>query len=290
LLRVGLRPAVRWSRRRGHPRRQLVELADNLGFAAGNNAGIEVATGRYLLLLNSDARLVGSALAELVAFADAHPDVGVVGPKLRNPDGSLQRSVRGFPSVWRLATEFLYLRKLATRSRALNAFYAGNFAHDRTADVEWIKGACLLVRSEAAAAVGPMDESYFMYSEETDWCRRFHAEGWRVLFHPDAEVVHLGGQSTATSWQRMYGAQVTSHLRYLARNASNGSARRAKWLLSGALLMRATLYRVASLMGRRAARRERAALYASARSEVRDADLGAYRAADRVQRNVPIAR
>jgi len=103
---------------------------ENRGLAAGWNAGIAATSGRYVLLLNSDAWLDEGALDALVAFADAHPRAAVVGPRLRNPDGSLQRSVRGFPTLWRLATEYLFLRKLAPRSRVLNAFYGAGFAHD----------------------------------------------------------------------------------------------------------------------------------------------------------------
>ena len=102
---------------------------ENRGLGAGLNAGMLAAPARYHLLINSDAWLVGDAVERLVAFADAHPDAAVVAPRLRNPDGSLQRSVRGFPTLWRLATEYFFLRKLAPRSHALNAFYAGDFDH-----------------------------------------------------------------------------------------------------------------------------------------------------------------
>ena len=96
----------------------------------GNNAGMRVADGRYFFLLNSDAWVVGDGLERLVAFADAHPEAAVVGPRLRNTDGTLQRSVRGEPTLWRLATEYLFIRKLAPRSRLLNPLYAGGFDHD----------------------------------------------------------------------------------------------------------------------------------------------------------------
>src|SRR5881396_959110 len=121
----------------------------------GNNAGMRLASGRYFLLLNSDAWIVGEAVERLVEFADAHPDAAVVGPRLRNPDGTLQRSARGFPTLWRLATEYLFLRKLAPGSRALNAFYAGGFDHDAVRECDWLMGACLLVRRAAIDAVGP---------------------------------------------------------------------------------------------------------------------------------------
>ena len=111
------------------PRRALIEQ-ENKGLGGGSNAGMRVASGDWFLLLNSDAWATEGALERLVAFGEAHPEAAVVGPKLRYPDGRLQRSVRGFPTLWRLATEYLFLRKLAPRSRAFNAFYGDGFAHD----------------------------------------------------------------------------------------------------------------------------------------------------------------
>ncbi|MGN6796566.1 MAG: glycosyltransferase, partial [Gaiellaceae bacterium] len=100
---------------------------ENKGMGGGNNAGMRVATGRYFFLLNSDAWVVGDGLDRLVAYADAHPEAAVVGPRLRNTDGTLQRSVRGEPTVWRLATEYLFIRKLAPNTRLLNPLYVGGF-------------------------------------------------------------------------------------------------------------------------------------------------------------------
>src|SRR5215212_7896431 len=150
------------------PEARLIQQG-NKGLGGGSNAGMRVAAGGWFLLLNSDAWATEGALDRLVAFGEAHPEAAVVGPKLRFPDGRLQRSVRGFPTLWRLATEYLFLRKLAPRTRALNAFYAGGFAHDRVLEAEVVMGACMLVRREAVEAVGPLDEDFFLFSEETDW-------------------------------------------------------------------------------------------------------------------------
>ncbi|HEX7582634.1 MAG TPA: glycosyltransferase family 2 protein, partial [Gaiellaceae bacterium] len=166
---------------------------ENRGLAAGWNAGIAETSGRYVLLLNSDAWLDEGALDALVAFADAHPRAAVVGPRLRNPDGSLQRSVRGFPTLWRLATEYLFLRKLAPHSRALNAFYGAGFAHDEVRDVEFLMGAVWFVRRAAIDEVGPADESFFLFSEEVDWAYRFRRAGWTSLFFPEVGATHVYG-------------------------------------------------------------------------------------------------
>lgn len=221
------------------PHAHLIQQA-NLGMGGGNNAGMRAATGRYFLLLNSDAWLVGDALAALVAFADSHAAAAVIGPRLRNQDGSLQRSVRGFPTVWRLATEYLYLRKLAPRSKAFNAFYGAGFDHRTAREVDWVSGACLLVRRAAVDEVGPFDEGYFMFSEEVDWCRRFRDAGWQVLFFPGAEVVHVGG---ATHGGRLSREILRGHLRFLAAHEGDGAARRARLMLIGALRLRGLVHR-----------------------------------------------
>ncbi len=213
---------------------------ENRGYGAGLNAGMRVAAGRYFLVLNSDAWLVGDALGRLVAFADAHPDAAVVAPRLLNEDGSLQRSVRGFPTLWRLGTEYFFLRKLAPRSRALNAFYAGGFDHGTAREVEWAMGACLLVRREAADAVGLFDEDFFLFSEETDWLYRFRQAGWTVWFLPDAEVVHVGGASHGGT---MFVENLRGHLRFFAKHRGAREAERARRLLLVALRLRGLVFR-----------------------------------------------
>jgi N-acetylglucosaminyl-diphospho-decaprenol L-rhamnosyltransferase len=216
---------------------------ENRGLAAGWNAGMRAASGRYFLLLNSDAWVVGDAVERLVTFADSQLDVAVVGPRLLNPDGSLQRSVRGFPTLWRLASEYLFLRKLAPRSRLLNSFYAGGFAHDRVREAEFLMGACLLVRREAAEAVGFVDESFFMFNEESDWCLRFRQAGWKVLFFPGAEVKHVGGATWKRDFDPMFREQVRSHLRFFAKHRGQREAERARTLLLVALRLRSLVFR-----------------------------------------------
>jgi GT2 family glycosyltransferase len=221
------------------PQVRLIER-ENLGLASGWNAGLAVVTGRYFMLLNADAWLTDGSLARLVEFADAHPEAAVVGPKLLNTDGTLQRSVRGFPTLWRLATEYFFLRKLAPGSQLLNAFYAGGFEHDEMREVEVVMGACMLVRREAVDQVGPLDESFFLFSEETDWCYRFEQAGWKVLFFPGAECVHVGG---ASHGGRMFRENVRGHLRFLAKHRGVRYAERARRLLGWSLRLRARLFR-----------------------------------------------
>jgi len=213
---------------------------ENKGMGGGNNAGMRAVDGRYFFLLNSDAWVVDDALDQLIAFADESPEAAVVGPKLLNTDGTLQRSVRGEPTLWRLATEYLFIRKLAPRSKRLNPLYRGDFQHDRAAEVDWLFGPALLVRREAADAVGLFDEDFFMFSEEVDWMTRFRRAGWSVMFFPGAEVVHVGG---ASHGGRMYVENLRGHLRWFAKHRGAKDAERVRKLLLWSLRLRALVLR-----------------------------------------------
>jgi N-acetylglucosaminyl-diphospho-decaprenol L-rhamnosyltransferase len=217
---------------------RLVEQG-NLGLAAGWNRGLREAGGDWLLILNADAWMVDDAVERLVAFAREHPRAAVVGPRLLNPDGSLQRSVRGFPTLWRLATEYLFLRKLAPRSDALNSFYGGGFDHDEAREAEFVMGACMLVRRAAIEEVGELDESFFLFCEETDWCYRFRRAGWQVWFFPGAECVHVGG---ASHGGRLLRENVRGHLRFLAKHRGVRYAERARRLLRVSLRLRGAIF------------------------------------------------
>ena len=223
------------------PEARVIEQ-ENKGLGGGSNAGMRVATGDWFLLLNSDAWPVGEAIEELVSFANVRPQLAVAGPRLVGLDGRVQASVRGFPTVWRLATEYFFLRKLAPRSRALNAFYGAGFAHDRPLEADFLMGACLLIRREAADTVGLFDEAFFMFSEETDWCYRFRQAGWKVLFTPDAEFVHVGGAATRQNWGPMFREQLRGHLRFLAKHRGVREAERARRLLVASLQLRGAAF------------------------------------------------
>ena len=227
------------------PSVRLIELPENLGFGAANNVGMDAAAGELFLLLNSDAWPVGDAIDGLAAFVAERPRVGVVGPRLQNPDGSLQPSVRGWPTTWRLATEYLFLRRLGPRTRAFNAFYGAGFDHESERRVEVVKGAVMLLRREAYEATGGFDPDFFMYGEEMDLCYRAARAGWEVVFDPDAEFVHVGGASTGVRWGErpafgpMRREQLRGHLRFIAKHQGPRSAERARRLLAASFRLRA---------------------------------------------------
>jgi N-acetylglucosaminyl-diphospho-decaprenol L-rhamnosyltransferase len=218
---------------------RVIESA-NRGLGAGWNVGLRETSSTYALLLNADAWLVEGALDRLLDFADTRPRAAVVGPRLSNPDGTLQRSVRGFPTLWRLATEYFFLRKLAPGTAALNAFYGGGFDHDEVRDVEVVMGACMLLRREAVEKVGYCDEDYFLFSEETDWCFRFREAAWEVVFFPGAECVHVRG---AAHGGRLYRENLRGHLLFLAKHHGPKVADRARRLLLASLRVRGLVFR-----------------------------------------------
>lgn len=247
------------------PTARLVELEENRGYGGALNAGLEAASGSYVLLMNADAWPCAHAIERLVDAAEREERVGVLGPRLLNLDGTLQPSVRGFPTLWRLMTEYLFLRWLAPWSRALNAFYAARFDHRSRREAEFLVGAALLVRRAVVDEIGAFDEQFFMYNEEVDFCYRARSAGWSVLFVPEAEFVHVGGASTSRVAPPMYREQLRSHLRFLAKHHGVSQAEQARRALALAMRVRAVVF---ALVGRP----ERRRLSLDAASWLRSAD------------------
>ena len=181
------------------PNAILIENEENLGFTRANNQALERSTGRYVLLLNPDTEIVSDALRAMVSFMDGSPQIGVLGPQLIFADDTVQSSRRRFPDLRTLFVESTVLQRFFTGSAMLRRFYVLDKPHDEVQDVDWVVGACLMARREAAQAVGLLDEQFFMYSEEMDWCNRIKQKGWRVVYLPTAKVVHLEGRSSQQS-------------------------------------------------------------------------------------------
>lgn len=182
------------------PQARLVANADNRGFAAACNQGLALRRARHAWLLNSDACLHDDALLPLLAALAAAPDVGLVGSALRYPDGRLQGAAGRFPSPGRELLALFDLGGLSGKLRAggaarLPAPFLSAAAHARSRDVDWVAGASMLVRDEALAAVGGLDEAIFLFAEEWDWCRRMAQAGWRVRYCAESVVEHVGSAS-----------------------------------------------------------------------------------------------
>ena len=172
------------------PRVELIANTSNRGFAAGNNQALERARGRYLFLLNSDAEVEAAALRALVSYADEHRQAGVIGPKLLNPDGTLQPSGGHFPTPVATVAELLGLNRLTGRPR-----YGTQRDYDRPAEVDEVSGAAMLIRPEVIRQIGGLDEQFAWGYEDVDFCLRAKRAGWQVHYVPAARVVHQWGGS-----------------------------------------------------------------------------------------------
>jgi hypothetical protein len=181
--------------RESFPQVRLIPNPDNRGFPAANNQGLEVARGEFILLLNPDTEVVDDALPRLVAYGRDHPEVGMIGPRLLYPDGSVQSSRRRFPTLLTLFLESTWLQRWAPR-KALRRYYFEDVSADAQHPVDWITGAAMFTRRAVVDAVGGMDENFFMYSEELDWCRRVKEAGWKALYTPGVTIVHHEGKSS----------------------------------------------------------------------------------------------
>jgi N-acetylglucosaminyl-diphospho-decaprenol L-rhamnosyltransferase len=178
------------------PQIHLVGNEENLGFARASNQGIAFSDGRYVLLLNPDTEVRGDALGEMVAYMEAHRRVGALGPQLLHPDGRVQSSRRRFPSLSTAYLESTFLQQWFPESHILERYYVLETPDDETQGVDWIVGACLLMRRQALEEVGLLDERFFMYSEELDWCYRAKKLGWEVVYLPTSQVIHHVGKSS----------------------------------------------------------------------------------------------
>ena len=182
--------------REAFPGIQLAANTQNVGFSKANNQGMALSQGRQLLLLNPDTEIVGDSLRVMVRFMDTQPDVGALGPMLLYPDGSIQSSRRRFPTYATGFIESTILQQCSPKHRLLRRYYVLDAGDDQTQDVDWLVGACLLVRRDAYEQIGGLDERFFMYSEELDFAYRLRGSGWRVVYLPEARVAHHEGKSS----------------------------------------------------------------------------------------------
>lgn len=185
------------------PRAALIRNAENRGFAAANNQVLRGLQGRYVLLLNPDAQTHPGALAALVRFMDRNPDVGICGPLVLNPDGTVQYSARAFPTPLAGIFRNTFLGRLFPRNRFTREYLLSDWDHRSQRDVDWVSGAAMVIRREVLEQVGVFDEQFFMYSEDVDLCYRARQAGWRVVFVPDAVVTHARAHSSDQAQIRM---------------------------------------------------------------------------------------
>jgi GT2 family glycosyltransferase len=177
------------------PQVDLTASTENLGFAKGNNLAIKKAHGRYILLLNPDTEILENALEKMVRFMDAHPECGIAGCKLLNQDLSLQPSVRAFPDLWSQIFILLKIHHLFPHSKAMYKYLVQGFDYEKTQEVDQVMGAFMMIRKEVFDKIGMLDENFWIWFEEVDFCKRTKGAGWKILYTPEAKIIHLYGQS-----------------------------------------------------------------------------------------------
>lgn len=198
-----------------YPQINVIRNEARRGYAANANTGMRAQeNGRYVLLLNPDVECLPGLLDTLVAFMDEHSDVGIAGAKLLNLDDTLQPSCRRFSTPGSILVRGLHLDGILRNTGLLQRYLMDDFDHQTVADVDWVTGALMIVRREAIALVGVMDERYFLYSEDQDWCCQMWQGGWRVCYVPQARAIHAHmREGIRKPWSRAARLQVVSAIR-----------------------------------------------------------------------------
>jgi hypothetical protein len=220
------------------PEVRLIVNDSNLGFAAGNNAALRASTGRYCLLLNPDTQVRPCALSSLVEALEAEPNAAAAGPKLLNGDGSIQYSCRRFPNFATGLFRRSPLGRFFPRNRFEREYLMKDWAHDRAREVDWISGAASCMRREALEQVGLLDERYYMFCEDVDWCLRARKLGWRIVYAPQAEIIHFRGRSTDLAPFRMAAEFHRSMERFYWKHYASSWPGALRWLPPLAIRLR----------------------------------------------------
>ncbi len=201
------------------PQVHLIENDKNLGFARANNIGLAASRGRYVCLMNSDVVIPPGCMESMVAYLEANPTIGVLGPKMLSPDGGIGYSVMRLPTVWNTLCCALGLHAVFPKSTWFGGFIMSGYPYDAIDDVEVLTGWFWMVPRKALDQVGGLDELFFMYGEDIDWCYRFLKAGWRVVFFSEAKALHYGAASSAKAPTRFYIEMRRANLQYFRKHA-----------------------------------------------------------------------
>ncbi len=223
--------------RKNFPQVKTIENSQNLGFARANNIGIRAGTGRYICLINSDVTLLDGCIGRLAAFMDGHPAIGMAGPKILNSDGTIQHSCRHFPSIWNNFCQAVGLNHIFPKSAFFSHCIMDYWDHNSVRSIDVLSGCFWTVRREALDKVGLLDEEFFIYGEDIDWCRRFHNAGWDIVFYPEAQAVHLGAASSANAPVKFYVEMQKADLQYWRKH----HGRIGEFSYAGIILLRETI-------------------------------------------------
>ena len=226
--------------RRDFPFVRLIRNDHNAGFGRPSNQALRVSSGKYALLLNNDTIVLPQAIDLLVAFMETHPDAGICGPKVLNRDGSMQKQCRrSYATPWDLFCYFSGLAALFPKSRLFARYLVTYADANATMAVDSVSGSCMLVRRTLMDQIGLLDERFFAYQEDTDYCFRANHAGWRIYYHPDAQIVHFashGGSRvdpfrSIVEWHKSY-------LLYYRKNLASRYFFLFNWVYYGAMLLK----------------------------------------------------
>jgi GT2 family glycosyltransferase len=220
------------------PKVRVLENRANLGFAKGNNAGIQETSGEYVLILNPDTIVHNGSLDRWIEFANSHPAAGAFGCRVQNPDGTYQRSARPFPTITRYLIAALYLRFLGHLRRPVLTPEYDWWKGDTEREVDWQSGCCVMFRGGLLRKLGGFDERFFYQFEEVDLCRRVWNAGYRIRFTPEASITHLGGQSVKRFPARFAIEVCRNGYRYFFKHFGNRGARQYRRVVLVSLAVR----------------------------------------------------
>ncbi len=239
----------------------LLAQAENVGFTRGNNIGLEMAEGKYHLLLNPDTEIISNALQQMVDFLAAHDEVGIVGSHTLNTDGSTQSTRRRFPTLMTAFFESTWLQGIAPKS-VLARYYVTDASYDDTIAIDWVQGSALMARREVYEQIGGLDTGFVMFSEEMDWCKRAKNAGWQVYYLGDSFITHHGGKSTEQVVANKHIYFQESKLRYFRKHHGIFVANTLRLFLLTSYLLQIFIEGLKGLIGsKRDMRRERISAY-----------------------------
>lgn len=223
------------------PKVKLVVNSSNKGYAIAVNQFLNMSKGQTLLILNADVIILDHAIERTYEFYQLQENVGFIGCKILNDDGTLQKSCRGFPNLMNFLSENFYLYKLFPNIPLFGQVFMTHFNYNSIEKVQVILGAFMMVNKKVIDKIGPMDDRFFMYSEETDWCYRAVKAGFENMFYPDAKIIHLGEQSTRQSSVEMFIELHKSHHKYVDKHYNKLYLLIVKTVLVAGLILRLTL-------------------------------------------------
>ncbi len=205
--------------RESFPQVKLIASDKNLGHHKGNNLGIKNSSGKYVVILNTDIALMDNALEKMFQFMEENPEVALVGPKLKNPDGSIQMSCMRFPHILTPFYRRTFLGRFEFARKEVDSYLMKDFDHHSTIKVDWILGACEMVRRSAILKAGEMDEDLFLYFGDVAWCKQFWLNGFSVYYLADCDVIHYHKRESAESgiFSKIFWIHILDWIKYLLK-------------------------------------------------------------------------